>query len=154
MIGSECRICVLVLFLFRSYSNFVEQIFQLKYVRISLRQFKTNHHSWLNSWAGLLISPTQWSIWRTQDQNQIMMSRRWWLRENWKKLMQKFFDKFRSWWLRLFSTEIQKSLSESLNSNFPVVVISYPCEDFAAVFDKTSRAIIKTHQNYFFLQCK
>ena len=52
-----------------------------------------------------------------------------------------------------FSTEIQKSLLESLNSLFPAVVFSYSCEDFAAVFDKISRAIIKTHQLYFFLQC-
>ena len=42
-----------------------------------------------------------------------------------------------------FSTEIQKSLSESLNSNFPAVVISYSCEDFAAVFDKPSVVLIK-----------
>ena len=45
-----------------------------------------------------------------------------------------------------FSTEIQKSLSESLNSNFPAVVISYSCEDFEAVFDKISRAIFKMPQ--------
>ena len=108
----------------------------------------------------------------------------WWLRENWKQVGSidakgltesslQFFDKFRNWWLRenwrqvdsidakdltesslQFSTEIQKSLSESLNSNFPAVVISYSCEDFAAVFDTFSRAIIKTHQLYSFLQCK
>ena len=110
--------------------------------------------------------------------------RSWWLRENWKQVDSidakgltesslQFFDKFRSWWLRenwrqvdsidakdltestlQFSTEIQKSISESLNSNFSAVVISYSCEDFAAVFDKISRSIIKTHQLYFFLQCK
>ena len=102
--------------------------------------------------------------------------RSWWLRENWKKVDSidakgliesslQFFDKFRSWWLQenwrqvdsidakdstestlQFSTEIQKSLSESLNSNFPAVVISYSCEDSAAVCDKISRAIIKILQ--------
>ena len=110
--------------------------------------------------------------------------RSWRLRENWKQVDSidakgltesslQFFDKFRSWWLRekwrqvdsidakdltestlQFSTEIQKSLSESLSSSFPAVVISYSCEDFAAVFDKISKAIIKTQQLYFFLQCK
>ena len=69
------------------------------------------------------------------------------MRKNWLirlcSFLQKFFDKFRSWWLRenwkqvdsidakdltdstlQYSTEIQKSLSESLNSNIPAVVVS------------------------------
>ena len=52
-----------------------------------------------------------------------------------------------------FSTEIQKSILESLISIFLAVVISYSCENFAAVFNKISRANIKTHQLYFSLQC-
>ena len=73
---------------------------------------------------------------------EIMMSRSWWLRKNWKKVDNIDAKELTELTLQV-STEIQKSLLESLNSIFPALVINYLCEGFAAGVDKISRLLLK-----------